>query len=116
MFRPRTHAESRGLDDALQSHLLQGRFGRMFRHLPAAEFAATEEETLKILKDLAERMVLNSTPSDGPIPAGYTYLGQFIDHDMMFVPVSSLQRDNYPASIDDYRTTGFDLAYVTDVS
>ena len=43
MFRPRTHAESRGLDDALQSHLLQGRFGRMFRHLPAAEFAATEE-------------------------------------------------------------------------
>ncbi len=75
MFRPRTHAESRGLDDALQSHLLQGRFGRMFRHLPAAEFAATEEETLKILKDLAERMVLNSTPNDGPIPAGYTYLG-----------------------------------------
>ena len=109
MFRPRTHAESRGLDDALQSHLLQGRFGRLFRHLPAAEFAATEEETLKILKDLAERMVLNSTPNDGPIPAGYTYLGQFIDHDLTFDPVSSLQRDNDPASIVDYRTPRFDL-------
>ena len=101
MFRPRTHAESRGLDDALQSHLLQGRFGRLFRHLPAAEFAATEEETLKILKDLAERMVLNSTPNDGPIPAGYTYLGQFIDHDLTFDPVSSLQRDNIHRRLSD---------------
>src|SRR5438477_13206000 len=109
MFRPRTHAESRGLDDALQSHLLQGRFGRMFRHLPAAEFAATEEETLKILKDLAERMVLNSTPNDGPISAGYTYLGQFIDHDLTFDPVSSLDKQNDPDALEDFRTPRFDL-------
>ena len=109
MFRPRTHAESRGLDDALQSHLLQGRFGRLFRHLSAAEFAETEEQTLVILKRLAARMVLEANPQDGPIPAGYTYLGQFIDHDLTFDPVSSLQRDNDPASIVDYRTPRFDL-------
>ena len=29
---------------------------------------------------------------DGPIPAAFTYLGQFIDHDVTFDPVSSLQR------------------------
>ena len=54
-------------------------------------------------------MVLEANPQDGPIPAGYTYLGQFIDHDLTFDPVSSLQRDNDPASIVDYRTPRFDL-------
>jgi hypothetical protein len=30
---------------------------------------------------------------DNPkIPAGYTYFGQFVDHDITFDPVSSFQR------------------------
>jgi hypothetical protein len=62
-----------------------------------------------MLKTLAKQMVEKSKPKPGPIPAGYTYLGQFIDHDLTFDPVSSLQRDNDPASIVDYRTPRFDL-------
>jgi len=47
---------------------------------------------------------------DNPdIPAGYTYLGQFIDHDITFDPVSSLQRLNDPDALHDFRTPSFDL-------
>jgi hypothetical protein len=43
------------------------------------------------------------------IPAGYTYFGQFIDHDLTFDPNSSLQKQNDPDAIEDFRTPRFDL-------
>src|SRR5439155_27312587 len=43
------------------------------------------------------------------IPAGYTYLGQFIDHDITFDPVSSLDRFNDPEALQDFRTPRLDL-------
>ena len=46
---------------------------------------------------------------DGPIPAGFTYLGQFIDHDITFDPVSSLQRLQDPDGLRDFRTPRLDL-------
>jgi hypothetical protein len=50
------------------------------------------------------------TDLDNPsIPAGYTYLGQFIDHDLTFDPVSSLQRQNDPDGLVDFRSPRFDL-------
>ncbi|HEX9508218.1 MAG TPA: peroxidase, partial [Myxococcales bacterium] len=48
-------------------------------------------------------------PEESDIPAGYTYLGQFIDHDLTFDPVSSLQRANDVESMVNYRTPRFDL-------
>ena len=47
---------------------------------------------------------------DNPeIPAGYTYFGQFIDHDITFDPTSSLQRQNDPNLLQNFRTPCFDL-------
>lgn len=47
---------------------------------------------------------------DNPgIPAGYTYLGQFIDHDITFDPASSLLRSNDPNALHNFRTPRFDL-------
>jgi hypothetical protein len=43
------------------------------------------------------------------IPAGYTYLGQFIDHDITFDPASSLQQQNDPEALVDFRTPRLDL-------
>jgi Animal haem peroxidase len=43
------------------------------------------------------------------ISAGYTYFGQFIDHDLTFDPASSLQRQDDPDGLTDYRTPRFDL-------
>jgi hypothetical protein len=43
------------------------------------------------------------------IPAGYTYFGQFIDHDITFDPASSLQSQNDPDALVDFRTPALDL-------
>lgn len=43
------------------------------------------------------------------IPAGYTYFGQFVDHDITFDPASSLMRDNDPESLLNFRTPRLDL-------
>jgi len=43
------------------------------------------------------------------IPAGYTYFGQYIDHDLTFDPNSSLQKQNDPDALVDFRTPRLDL-------
>lgn len=104
----------RGLDTTPRSTSFEGRFGRMFRSLPPAVFNEAD------LKELAKRMVAqaeaNPTPEDEVddeenqgIDAGYTYLGQFIDHDLTFDPASSLQKQNDPDGLVDFRTPRFDL-------
>src|SRR5258705_2737849 len=55
------------------------------------------------------------TPKDSPddeesgIPALYTYLGQFIDHDLTFDPDASFQKQKDPDATEDFRTPAFDL-------
>jgi hypothetical protein len=43
------------------------------------------------------------------LPAGYTYLAQFVDHDITFDPTSKLQGDNDPDALVNFRTPRFDL-------
>lgn len=100
-----------------------GRFGRMFRNLPV--YAPEEKSLVK----LGEAMIQgledgqldkplgtddddeNTALLDGQLrlPAGYTYFGQFVDHDITFDPVSSLVRQDDPDALVDYRTPRFDL-------
>ncbi|GAB3858111.1 heme peroxidase family protein [Hymenobacter terrigena] len=49
------------------------------------------------------------TEENPGIDAGYTYFGQFIDHDLTFDPASSLQKLNDPNGLIDFRTPRFDL-------
>jgi hypothetical protein len=111
---PQFHATApRGAELAPKSVFLEGRFGRMFRNLPG--FVPDKDA----LTQLAAQMLEPPDPGsaggaedeglDGPIPAGFTYLGQFIDHDITFDPVSSLQRQNDPDGLHDFRTPRFDL-------
>ncbi len=107
----------RGSDLVPRSVFLEGRYGRMFRYLPPFEIADSD---LGSLDDLARLMLepkdsrdedddQQDTSFDGPIPAGFTYLGQFIDHDITFDPVSSLQRLQDPDGLRDFRTPRLDL-------
>src|SRR5690349_6406740 len=106
----------RGLLSAKKSPLFQGRFGRLFRSLPEATFGSSEKEISANLTKLAAAMSSGfDPPKDGKddeesgIPALYTYLGQFIDHDLTFDPASRLQKQDDPVALTDFRTPAFDL-------
>ncbi|HTQ60451.1 MAG TPA: heme peroxidase family protein [Candidatus Solibacter sp.] len=106
----------RGLMSTKHSPLFQGRFGRLFRSLPAARFGASDAESVKNLALLGDKMSAGfDPPTDGKdpeesgIPALYTYFGQFIDHDLTFDPASSLQKQDDPDALTDFRTPAFDL-------
>jgi Animal haem peroxidase len=106
----------RGLENTSRSRLLSGRFGRLFHGLPAASFGDTADENRKNLAKLGHAMSARfEAPKDGPdpeesdLPALYTYFGQFVDHDLTFDPASSLQKQNDPDALVDYRTPAFDL-------
>src|SRR5438552_14086280 len=106
----------RGLMSTTISPMFEGRVGRMFRNLEAAGFGETVEDNLANLAALGKAMSATfERPKDGKdeeesgIPALYTYLGQFIDHDITFDPASSLQKQNDPDALIDFRTPAFDL-------
>ena len=115
---PSAHGSGvRGITLPRNSVSFEGRFGRIFRALPAATYGETDAKSLEALKDLAEKMAGDpkDIEKDGPdneeslIPALYTYFGQFVDHDITFDPASSLQQQNDPDALVDYRTPRFDL-------
>src|SRR5580765_7433627 len=111
----RHSTELRGLMGVPSSPLFTGRFGRMFRSLPI--FGHDEQHLLALGDAMISEAEEEVTPegevdeeeTTKPIPAGYTYLGQFIDHDLTFDPVSMLDRQNDPDALTNFRTPRFDL-------
>jgi hypothetical protein len=95
----------------------------MFRNLPV--YAPSEASLIKLGKSMIQDIEdgeldkplgeddddENIAQLDGQmrLPAGYTYFGQFVDHDITFDPVSSLMRQDDPDALVDYRTPRFDL-------
>jgi hypothetical protein len=110
----RFHGGVRGGETPHLSNSLDGRFGRMFRTLPPAVYSAGALEILaNAMTSPAEPFPTPETEVDSEensgIFAGYTYLGQFIDHDLTFDPMSSLIKQNDPEALTDFRTPRFDL-------
>ena len=105
----------------------QGRFGRLFPALPP--FASDTKLIRDALAelgapggpmdagdDLSDPITLITDPAksvnnpDNPtLTAGFTFLGQFLDHDMTFDPTSSLARQQDPESIRNFRIPALDL-------
>ena len=103
---PRHHGiGTRGIDAVPQGPFFEGRFGRMFAKVPVFE------NDPAFLRELADRMQeAAGAGGDNPaFPSGYTYLGQFVDHDITFDPTSSLERFNDPEGLRNFRTPRFDL-------
>jgi hypothetical protein len=117
----RTHASiPRGERKLTRSPINEGRFGKMFRRLdPLAPLDPG------VLANLAESMREaaevqppggwssgGATPAGGDnvaIPSAYTYLGQFVDHDITFDTQSQVDRLNDPDALVSFRSPRFDL-------
>jgi len=105
----------------------QGRFGRLFPTLPpfAADTAQVRDALVELgapkgpmdaQDDLSDPITLITDPAkrehnpDNPtMTAGFTFFGQFLDHDMTFDPTSSLARRQDPESIRNFRIPALDL-------
>ena len=101
-------AEVRGMFLTSKNRLAEGRFGAMFKRLPA--YAPPDN----LLTGLAQTMVepdtgdsfLNTNPR---LFAGFTFIGQFIDHDITLdtTPLNLQQAD--PDATVNFRTARYDL-------
>lgn len=114
---------------APRSKFYQGPFGRLCPELPAWSPAGISDSKLDdFFLDIANNLMVElpgAKPSDisedqsviddleakfsSKIPAGYTYFGQFVDHDITFDPASSLMRQNDPNGLINFRTPRLDL-------
>jgi Animal haem peroxidase len=105
----------------------QGRFGRLFPTLPPfsadtplirgslTELGAAAGP-MDAQDDLTDPVTLITdpaksahNPNNPTLTAGFTFLGQFLDHDMTFDPTSSLARAQDPESIRNFRIPALDL-------
>ena len=105
----------------------RGRFGRLFPTLPpfsadtpTIRAALTEigrpGGVMDAADDLTDPIALIAdptksahNPNNPDLTAGFTFLGQFLDHDMTFDPTSSLARRQDPESIRNFRIPALDL-------
>ncbi len=97
-------APLRGIELVKKDRSLEGRFGLMFKKLPA--FEPPDE----LLTQLAATMAESGGNVNNPeLPAGFTFLGQFIDHDLTFdlTPMPEQQQD--PDALTNFRSARYDL-------
>jgi len=112
---------------APKSKLYSGPFGRMFPELPPWSAPGVSDSDAKLLEiataqmtelpgelpaDIAsdpDKVEQLETQFNSNIPVGYTYFGQFVDHDITFDPASSLMRKNDPNGLINFRTPRLDL-------
>src|SRR4051812_48364695 len=94
----------------------EGRFGRMFKDLPdynppddvLVELAGAMVESRPAMSDVSD----SSEGDNLAVPAGFVYLGQFIDHDMTrdTTPLGARKVD--PHGITNFDTPFFDLGSI----
>jgi hypothetical protein len=102
--------ELRGMFLTSKDRLAEGRFGTMFKRLPA--FAPPDN----LLTGLANTMVEDqTTPDDDKLNtsprlfAGFTFIGQFIDHDITFDNTPLAQQLADPDARVNFRSPRYDL-------
>lgn len=91
--------------NALAGNAEPGKFGRMFAKLPA--LVASDDA----LFELAQAMLDTKGPegNNPNIPAGYTYLGQFVDHDITLDTTPLDKQEADPLATQNFRSPSLDL-------
>lgn len=89
-----------------------GKYGRMFPQLDpwkTDECSGDPNLYLKTLGNQNNDLFFTEARKDSDMPAGYTYLGQFIAHDLSYDPTSVEDRQSDPYFLKNFRTPAFDL-------
>lgn len=104
--------DNRGLEAGAMPGVGYGRFGRMFRFSgrPLDDDLLQAIAAAMVKKDVSPPITVQEPVDENPaIPAGYTYFGQFVDHDISFDPSPiSVDRADI-AAMEDFRTPALDL-------
>jgi hypothetical protein len=108
-------AEFRGGNCPQSTYYERGRFGRMFAGLP--RYAPDPLQLMRLgavggpmdAQDVGPGANPRNPDHPGGLDAGYTFLGQFVDHDITFDPTSSLERQVDPEAVANFRTPSLEL-------
>ena len=84
-----------------------GKFGKMFTKLSA--LIPSPESLTELGNGMLDAMPDDPAGDNNDVPAGYTYLGQFIDHDITFDPTSLQEKLVDPSGLRNFRTPMLDL-------
>jgi hypothetical protein len=90
-------------------HPGRGRFGRLFPYLEPAEHDERFLQELGLPGGPLDEDAGSAPVDEAAVPAGFVFLGQFIDHDITLDPLSSLTRRNDPDALRNFRTPRLDL-------
>lgn len=85
-----------------------GRFGRMFPEL-AVPLAPPDEQLVELGLSMVDDDTAPGAGDNALIPAGFTYLGQFIDHDVTLDTTTLMETVQDPSSVENFRTPRLDL-------
>lgn len=101
-FSPRT-----GENQPLGEFAPSGKFGRMFPKLPP--FTPSVESLTKLGDAMNDPSPETPQGDNDRVPAGYTYLGQFIDHDITLDTTALQEIIVDPLAVRNFRTPMLDL-------
>ena len=116
-------AELRGMDLVVQSPTTEGRFGFMFKSQPPhgrprircstawvrpwrKQPAAQRQPASSAAKDDNDAFNENPNPA---LTSGFTFVGQFVDHDITFDTTTLDQQQSDPDATTNFRTPRYDL-------
>ncbi len=108
MGRPRHgFGPRRGEDVPLGRTTPSGKFGRMFPDL--LPLVPAPEQLIELSAEMRDADPGAASGNNDAVPAGFTYLGQFIDHDITFDPTALQEVIVDPQALENFRTPMLDL-------